>query len=153
MKSNLKILECSSAGNIRFSAFGAHVTIFGVSDAIEKHYQRCKQFDNPEIDNPKGLQPDYLIINGMKLDIKYLSAYYKLLWCVYLDSNPYLVNIAKQYDDFNDMYRGKNNNRNCQADVIREYIKQGRESIMSDPLVIELTVKLGVVFFIAHYYD
>lgn len=71
----MKILECSSKGDKRFSAFFAYVEIFG--------------------------------------------------------KNTELVEFAKQYDDFNDIFKGKDT-INCQADSIRKYIKQGRDFIIEE---------------------
>ena len=48
-----------------------------------------------------------------------------------------LVEYAKQFDDYNDMFKGRYT-VNCQADVIRQYIKQGRSSIMNEANVKEL---------------
>ena len=56
--------------------------------------------------------------------------FYKLLWVKYLDDNPELVEYAKTYDDFHDMFKGKSTN--CQADVIKQYIKQGKNSIIEE---------------------
>lgn len=126
----MKILECSSKGDKRFSAFYANVSVFGKCTSIENHYQNCKQFNDKTITNAKGKKPDYIIINNIKLDSKYLTPFYKLLWVKYLDLNPHLVEYAKQFDDYNDIFKGKS--INCQADVIRQYIKNGRDSIMNE---------------------
>lgn len=127
----IKILECSSKGDKRYSAFYANVTVFGRNTNIERHYQSCKKFNDPTITKAKGLQPDFIEIKGKKLDKKYLTPWYKLLWVKYLDNNPDLVEYASQFDDFHDIFKGKNT-INCQADVIRQYIKQGRESIIEE---------------------
>ena len=60
-----------------------------------------------------------------------------MLWVKYLDNNPELVEYASEYDDYNDMFKGRYT-VNCQADVIRQYIKQGRSSIMNEANVKEL---------------
>lgn len=39
----MKILECSSRGDKRFSAFYAKVEVFSKLDSIENHYQSCKR--------------------------------------------------------------------------------------------------------------
>lgn len=130
-----KVLECSTKGDKRFSASCANVEVFGVVNTIEKHYQLCKRFDGS--DTPpddwrycKGKTPSHIILNGMKLDSKYLSQWYKALWLNYLDRNPDLVEYASTFDDYNDIFKGKS--VNCQADVIRQYIKEGRESLVRD---------------------
>lgn len=130
----MKILECSSKGDKRFSAFYAYIKLYGVSDSIEHHYQNCKRF-NVKPFKIKGTVPDYIEINNTKYESKYLTPFYKLLWVKYLDEHKDLVEYAKEFDDFNDIFKGKS--INCQADVIRQYIKFGRKSIMTEDLVIE----------------
>lgn len=136
----MKILECSSRGDKRFSAFYAKVEVFGKLDSIENHYQSCKRtVDNrPAKKGQKVGQIIFTIPNGpsIRLSPTYLTAYYKLLWCKYLDNNPELVKYASAYDDYNDIFKGKA--INCQADVIRQYIKQGRDSILNEPDVVQL---------------
>lgn len=141
----MNILECSSKGDKRFSAFFAWITLYGKNANIETHYQSCKRFNNNintmSANNAKGMKPDYIVINGKELDNKYLTPYYKLLWVKYLDINPNLVEYASQFDDFHDMFKGKNT-INCQADVIRQYVKHGRKSIMEEELVKDLISEL-----------
>lgn len=134
------VLECSSRGDKRFSSFYAYVKIFDKVDSIENHYQNCKRF-NVEPKQIKGSAPDYIEINGHKLDKKYLTPFYKLLWVEYLDNHSNLVEHASKFDDFNDIFKG--HSINCQADVIRQYIKSGRNSIMQEPLVEEFIQKLN----------
>lgn len=131
----MRILECSSKGDRRFSAFYAKISFYGKIDSIEHIYQSVKRDKNGDLVN-KGKKVFYVVINEIKLEPKYLTPFYKLLWVKYLDNNPSLVSYAKQFDDYNDMFKGKS--VNCQADVIRQYIKQGRDSIMNEILVKEL---------------
>ena len=138
----MKILECSSKGDKRFSAFYAMVSIDNVNKSIENHYQKCKRVNGKVINNGKGVNPDYIFIRGKALDKKYLTPYYKLLWVKYLDKNKDLVEYLKQYDDFTDMFKTKNT-INCQADVIRQYIKLGRESIINEDIVKEFISIIG----------
>lgn len=133
----MNILECSSKGDKRFSAFYAYVKVYGKLTSIENHYQGAKKFYDETIINPKGKKPDYMQIGAKKLDIKYLTAWYKLLWVKYLDQNQELVEYAAQFDDYKDMFKTKHV-KNCQADVIRQYVKQGRSSILKEQDVIEL---------------
>jgi hypothetical protein len=65
-----------------------------------------------------------------------LTPFYKLLWAKYLDENKDVVEHLSQFDEFTDMFRGKS--INCQADVIRQYIKEGRKSILQEEDVKEL---------------
>jgi O-acetyl-ADP-ribose deacetylase (regulator of RNase III) len=154
-----KVLECSSKGDKRYSAFYAKVKVFDVFDSIEVHYQNCKEFLDLSGDfvfasnwkeakewQKQGKMPVRININGLRLPIDYLTPYYKLLWVKYLDANKGLVEYAKQFDEFTDMFRGKNT-MNCQADVVAQYVKQGRESIMNEcrPLIRLLNKKSFVM--------
>lgn len=127
------VLECSSKGDQRFSAFYAKVRILSEEKTIEKWYQEAKRFNNERVvnaDRNKGRCPDYIVINienqEIKLDTMYLSSWYKFLWIMYFVENR--VNQYFEYiltfDDYNDMFKGKNT-VNCQADVIREISKNG----------------------------
>ena len=135
----MKTLECSSRGDKRYSAFYAQVQVFGKMDSIENHYQLSKRFGDAPAPRSwrecKGRKPTHIEINGSLYPLELLSQWYKLLWCKYLDKNPELVAHAKQFDRFNDMFRGKA--LNCQADVIEQYVKHGRESIIKEcqPLI------------------
>jgi hypothetical protein len=131
----MKVLECSSRGDKRFSAFYAKIRFYGSYDSIENHYQGVKRDSDGKIAG-KGKAVDHININGRTLDVKYLTPLYTMMWIKYLDEHPELVEYAKQFDDFNDMFRGKC--INCQADVIRKYVKDGRKSLIADPLVQEL---------------
>ena len=119
----MKILECSSAGDKRFSAFYAKVTFNGVYDTIENHYQQCKRDAN---NNPcrKGQRVAYCVIKNKQLPATYLTAYYRLLWLKYLKEHPDLVEYATQFDEFTDKFRGKA--INCQADCVRAFVKKDR---------------------------
>lgn len=131
------VLECSSKGDKRFSAFYAKVEAFGKFASIEEHYQLAKRwFDNgtlvvpKTIKDAKGKQAVFFELNGKKYPLRYLGDFYSLLWVKYLDNNPSLVKFANQYDEFTDMFKGKS--VNCQADVVKKYVKVGRDKIISD---------------------
>lgn len=129
----MKILECSSKGDKRFSAFYARVSAFNKIDSIENHYQLAKRIgeDKPKSwRDVKGKTPTHIELNGITYELKYLSQWYKLLWLKYLDHNPELVEYASEFDEFNDIFKGKS--VNCQADVVRQYVKEGRESLVRD---------------------
>ncbi len=125
-----KILECSSKGDKRFSAFYARVKAFGIMASIEDHYQLVKRF--PEVPHTcrdaKGKKPTHICINSHDLHADYLSEWYASLWIKYLDEHPELVKYAQEFDDFHDMFRGKS--VNCQADMIRIYVKEGRSALI-----------------------
>jgi len=124
-----KVLECSSRGDKRFSAMFAKVEAFGVLDTIENHYQKCKKNDAGGSVR-KGQPVDHMVLNCRKFPAAMLTDWYRLLWIKYLDKNPELVEYAKQFDEFTDMFRGKNT-INCQADVIRDYIANRERLIQS----------------------
>ena len=129
----MKILECSSKGDKRYSAFYAKTTVFGKNDSIENHHQLSKRFGNSVPStwrDSKGKKATHFNINSKDIDVKHLSSFYKLLWCKYLDEHPELVQYAKQFDDYSDMFKGSS--VNCQADAIRQYVKDGRESVIKD---------------------
>lgn len=127
------ILECSSIGDPRYSALFAPVEVFGKLSFIEDHYQLSKRFGEEAPPKTrwegKGQTPTHFVIRGKRYNIKYFSMWYKLLWVKYLDQNPHLIEYAKQFEGFNDHFKGSS--VNCQADVIRQYIKGGRASIMN----------------------
>lgn len=138
-------LECSSKGDIRFSAFGAAVEIFGQTATIEEHYQLAKRFigRDGKIFAPKSVYDvkgkrnktsemtfSHIVVDGLELDLEWRDPFYKWMWLQYLDQNPHLVEYAAHFDDFNDIFKGKS--IICQADCIRQYIQQGRESLISD---------------------
>ena len=129
-------LECSSNGDRRFSAFYAYTNLFGVYDSIENHYQKAKKFNNRTVKNPKGMEPDFIEVNGLKIESIYLTNFYNFLWTKYLDENPDLVMFASKFKNFHDIFRGKNT-INCQADAIYKYIKYGPSFIMESPSMIE----------------
>lgn len=124
-----KVLECSSRGDKRFSAMYAKVEVFGVMDSIENHYQKSKR---DATGNPvkKGQPVDHMVLNHHKFPASMLTDFYRLLWIKYLDKNPELVKYARQFDEFTDMFRGKNT-INCQADVIRDYIANRKQLVQS----------------------
>lgn len=144
----MKVLECSTKGDKRFSALNAKVLVkvngIELFDSIEVHYQNAKEYLNEFGDfvkakdwkeakhwQHKRQKPVRLNINGVILPLEYLSQYYKTLWVKYLDANPSLVDYAKQFDDFTDFYRTEQT-MNCQADVIKQYVKEGRNSVLLD---------------------
>lgn len=128
----MRVLECSSKGDKRFSAFYARIFINGSYDCIENHYQlskRVNDFKPGKWQDVKGIKATHFVINNVVVPSKYEEAFYNLMWLKYLDQCEPLVKFAKKFDDYNDMFR-ENNSRVCQADAIREYIKHGREFML-----------------------
>jgi len=145
-----KILECSSVGDKRFSSFYAIVNYGGVSTSIENHYQNSKHWYEGRPKKTKGETPDAMRIltpDGAKIvefPLAFLTLWFKLLWLMYLDANQELVMYAMEFDDYNDIFKGKS--INCQADVIRQYVKEGRDSVYYEvlPLINLLKKKMEV---------
>ncbi|MBN3376243.1 hypothetical protein CF087_20620 [Clostridium botulinum] len=128
-----RILECSSKGDKRFSAFYARIKLFDKCDSIENHYQLSKRINDfvPKTwKDMKGKKPTHIHINGKDYDLKYTIAFYELMWVKYLDKNPDLVEYAKQFDDFHDIFSSRRA-AVCQADAIRDYVKNGREYLLN----------------------
>jgi hypothetical protein len=117
-------LECSSAGDKRYSAFYAKVIFNGVYDTIENHYQKVKRGkDGASV--KKGEKVSYFIINTKRFEPTDLTAYYRLLWYSYFKQNPELVEYAKQFDTFTDKFRG--HCINCQADCVKAFVNKDKE--------------------------
>lgn len=149
-KSVKEPLECSTKGDKRYSAYYAKVDVFGVVNSIENHYQLSKRVGNyipTDVMAVKGVTPTHFVINkyGQELvfDVKYLSSWYKLLWYKYLDSNPELVKYAQDFDEFTDMFKG--HSVNCQADIIKQYVKKGRASVYKDCIEFINLLKKGAL--------
>ena len=131
-----RILECSSAGDARFSAYYAQVEIDGVMQSIEEHYQLSKRFRMPDgkyivpkrVDEAKGKHPMHFVAYGLPYQPEFLTAWYTYLWIQYLDDNPMLVGILSHYDDYSDQFK-TSSTINCQADVIRDYMFLGRDAL------------------------
>lgn len=146
------ILECSTKGDTRFSAFGARVRVFGLEDLIEFHYFLSKQFNNIKapsykdswtvkmkyLRDTKGKTPDHIRIAGHKFSLDSMSQWYYFLWLKYLSENPDLVQYLSLFDDYNDIF-GKPD-RLCQADAIRMYMHHGYDhmTLYCRPLLQEL---------------
>jgi len=126
----VKILECSTKGDVRFSALYAKVSVFGKEDSIENHYQLSKRF--PEAPKTwreaKGKKAVYLEINGLKLSTNFLTQWYYCLWLKYLDQHPRLVEYAQQFEDFQDFFA--KTGTNSQSDVIKMYVRKGRKTVL-----------------------
>ena len=123
----MKVLECSTEGDTRFSALVAKVNIGGELKTIEEHYQDSKRFNsiNTKYTSAKGLKPDYLEVFKVKLPLKELSNWHKMLWYYYFIQNENLLKVIEKYDTFNDAKRS--NSLNCQADVFSMIKKYGMQ--------------------------
>lgn len=128
---NEKTLECSTSGDKRFSAMVAKVSVNGVLDTIENHYQKSKVFLDKDgyyytvntSKDAKGKKPVAFKIGDYYLPLSYGAMFYDLLWYKYLKANPALELVLEQYDDYSDKYKSKKA-YNCQADSIRKYMRE-----------------------------
>lgn len=116
-----KILECSTRGDKRFSAFCAYITINGRTDSIEHFYQESKKTENGEVAG-KGKPFHHFVCPfcGLEFPSEEVSDLYKGLWIIYFNKHQELLDYAAGFDGFNDMFKGKS--INCQADVVREMV-------------------------------
>lgn len=146
MAGAMKILQCDSRGDTRFSPFFCWVEAFGVRDSIEEHYQKSKTFVDADgrLYHPtcwrqaKAYEktPDFKrhdhfrLPNGRMCPAKYLVfGWYAALWVKYLDEHPDLVEYARGFDDYSDRFKGLF--PLCQADCVRLYVKKGRAALVS----------------------
>ncbi len=121
-------LECSSRGDIRFSAFGARLKSRGFA-AIEELYQAAKVF----ADGTTGL--DWKQAKGrMPVNGPYVRLLYKQLWREYLIENPRLLLVLEQASGLSDRF-GQTGHV-CQAtelwELRNEYIKEGKLNAKRD---------------------
>ena len=144
----MKILQCHTRGDRRFSPFCCYVEAFGLTRSIEDHYQCAKRFEGKPApqswrDAKKWGKPQpygegitrigFELPNGLWLppDTKQVTdlaiQWYIALWLKYLRQHPELLTIASEYDEFVDIFQG--NFPFCQADVIRQAVREGVESL------------------------
>lgn len=119
------MLECSSIGDKRFSAFYAKVNFMGKCESIEKLYQEAKRFNGSSysMEIAKGRIPTSFVVGDEEFEIVHLSDYYKYLWLLYFQQHEYYLDYINQFDIFTDKFKG--NSINCQADVIYELRYKG----------------------------
>lgn len=100
-------LECSSAGDKRFSAFYARIAGRNFQ-TIEEIYQGAKVFRNGDtglsIKEAKGFRP---------VNVKEVAALYATLWDEYMAENPSLLPIIKTATGLSDRFGRKGSV--CQA--------------------------------------
>jgi hypothetical protein len=161
-----RVLQCHSRGDRRFSPFNCFVEAFGVTASIEHHYQvskvfegdrrprdwrEAKNFKKPVHLGGRGLRQIGWQIGPLRLPVRPNASgtsfvledfgiqLYCLLWLRYLLRHPELITIASEFDEYEDCFRG--DFPFCQADVIRQVVKSGVESLR--PMAAELTTLLA----------
>lgn len=106
------ILECSSRGDKRFSAFFAMIDGY----SIEQLYQSNKIVDGKLVDNWRDAK-------GKKADNQEeMRELYARLWDIYFLKNPELYDVILQYNGFSDMFGQKGHA--CQAEEIYRIWKE-----------------------------
>jgi hypothetical protein len=110
------ILECSSKGDRRFSAFFARIR-FRNNKSIEELYQARKLFEGNvqglSVQDAKGKLP---------INIEDCRSFYSQLWNEYFDENPDLLLAISQYNGFSDIFGQPG--RACQAEEIYRIAKE-----------------------------
>lgn len=104
------ILECSSKGEKRLSAFAARIK-WRDNKSIEELYQGFKLF-------PGGISGlSWKEAKGkMPVNIEGCRAFYSQLWDEYFRENPDILRFIQQYNGFSDIFGQKNHA--CQAEEI-----------------------------------
>lgn len=102
----MKILQCYSKGDRRYSAFYARLAD---GRNIETAYQRAKRDEHgkpyPE-GQAKGKKCHYLWVMGQNVpcDHKLRHLFYTMLWWIFFMENPSLLTEASTYDAYKDIY-------------------------------------------------
>lgn len=106
------------------------MSICGDYDTIENHYSKCqKTFKNKQV--AINEEPHHLVIHFMYIDKKYLNSFLKYMWVKYLDENPNLIEVLKDYDKYTDMFNGVLT-EDSQADILKRYIDNGKEELLNE---------------------
>ena len=147
IKDGKRVLQCHSRGDFRFSPFFCYIDSFGLNESIENHYQQTKVFSKDgdfikakDWKEAKRMQKSNLYLNrgfflpnGIYLGEENSSAedlviqYYIGLWYKFLSKNQYLIDIAKEFDDFEDPFEGKF--PFGQAKVFQKVSREGLDSL------------------------
>ena len=122
----MKVLQCHSKGDKRFSALFAEVTIGGKKITIEEFYQKAKRLKDGSLPK-KGQAFHHLEIFGKIIPKEYCSEFYDMIWVQYFMENKDLYEYAKTFDDYEDIFKGKSWNN--QEKTIRRICKEGLESV------------------------
>lgn len=104
---NPPYLECSSAGDKRFSAFWARID----GESIEDVYQAAKVFEDGSTNLHWKQAKGRKAVNAAEV-----TALYEALWRLYMDRNPELYEVLAAAPGLSDKYGQKGHN--CQATVL-----------------------------------
>lgn len=122
----MKVLQCHSKGDKRFSAMYAKITIDKKTDTIENFYQNSKR-DKDGKSVKKGQPVAFMEFRGVKLPSYFLSDFYDLLWIQYFIENKDLYDYARTFDDYKDIFKGSSINN--QENTIRKICKFGIKKV------------------------
>ena len=123
-----RVLECSPRGDKRFSPEFASVIIRGQERSIAEWYQDSKRTaDGKRVGADEPF--DHIIdpFTGDKLSRKDAVDLYRGLWITYLSTHPELVQYAKQFDVFSNIFTGKKGIENGYHIIVEAYVKGDRE--------------------------
>lgn len=109
----IRILQCHSRGDRRFTPFNCEVTAFGRRDSIENHYHRAKRFGDLAPNDWRDAKRLKAVARQTRWQIGPLRVevrsneqgdafalhdlgiqYYVMLWYRYLRQNPDLLRVA-----------------------------------------------------------
>lgn len=105
-------LECSSAGDSRFSAFHARLKYLG-NQSIEELYQAHKIFSDGATGLHWRVAKERQRRGQMILNMDACRIYYSVLWNSYIAENPELLPVLVEATGLSDMYGRKGHV--CQA--------------------------------------
>ena len=151
IRNGLRVLQCHSKGDRRFSPFCCYLSVNGKHDSIENHYQRSKAFDDGSGDwrfakARKGQLFKWSICGHKFPLVEQLGGeftvgvqFYIAMWYKHLRLNPQLIEIARDFDEFEDPFKGTF--PFCQADIIRLVVRNGIKSLkpLCQPLLDKLS--------------
>jgi hypothetical protein len=107
---NTPILECSSKGDKRFSAFYARIKA-RQNKSIEELYQAFKIFEDGSTGLPWRKAKGRVAVNAEEA-----AKFYSKLWDEYIEENPHLKDVIMSYEGFSDIFGQKGSC--CQATEI-----------------------------------
>jgi len=112
-------LECSSAGDRRFSAFYARVARYD-GQSIEQVYQSAKQFaPGTPGTNAAGHLLDWRRAKGLlAINMAHVTSLYRELWEIYIAEHPDLLSVLRAASGLSDRFGQVGHN--CQATVLWE---------------------------------
>ena len=123
----IKVLECSSRGDIRFTPVNAKITLCGKERSIGELYESSKRsVDGRQVGIGEPFAYVICPFTGDKFPAKEAPWLYHGLWINYLSNNPELVKFAGQFDKFSNFFGGSGI-ENMYESIIAAYVKGDRK--------------------------